>query len=54
MDKDVDMDAELLAHGYSNVASGLFGGRFEILMMDKIYELSIYRSLETRWFHVRF
>jgi hypothetical protein len=26
---DTDMNAELMAHGYSNAISGLFGGTFE-------------------------
>jgi SulP family sulfate permease len=26
---DADMNAELMAHGYSNAISGLFGGTFE-------------------------
>ena len=30
MDKDTDMNAELIAHGYSNFAAGVFGGRFRI------------------------
>lgn len=27
LDSDTDMNSELMAHGYSNLAAGIFGGK---------------------------